>query len=114
VRDWINYEEPGLEGWGAEGRGKVGETYCFLISRICDPCCLSLNNGSLIIAGAGVARGCKSVPTCEEAYDKVGTYVKRRGRGVMRKEGEAGLRLTSSGMSWSKYRVSSSDANSGR
>jgi hypothetical protein len=91
-------------------------TYCFLISRICDPCNLSLNNGSLIIAGAGVARGYKSVPTCEEAFDKVGTYVKRRGRGVMRKgeEAELGLGLTSSGMSWSKYRVSSSDANSGR
>jgi hypothetical protein len=45
------------EGWGEEGRGMVDETYCFLISRICEPCSLSLNNGSLIIAGAGVARG---------------------------------------------------------
>lgn len=40
----------------SEMRG-IGGTYCFLISRICDPCCSSLNNGSLIIAGAGVARG---------------------------------------------------------
>ena len=42
---------------GREGRG----TYCFLISSICDPCNLSLNNGSLIIAGAGVARGWTSI-----------------------------------------------------
>lgn len=33
------------------------QTDCLRISKICEPCCLSLNNGSLIIAGAGVARG---------------------------------------------------------
>jgi hypothetical protein len=49
------------EGWDYRGTGRMMKgkcgTDCFLISRICDPCSLSLNNGSLIIAGAGVARG---------------------------------------------------------
>jgi hypothetical protein len=57
IRGYSDGGEDLGRGRSREKKRLSGGTYCFLISRICEPCNLSLNNGSLIIAGAGVARG---------------------------------------------------------
>ena len=58
-----------------DGRCKGKEwcrlTHCFLISRICDPCFLSLKSGSFIMAGAGVASGYESVKSHVEVKGRV-------------------------------------------